>query len=134
MPIVSAVLVISNKYNMRLTTYLNHAALMESAHIFKDPKGSISSIIYDYIYNDLAYRWDSVIVSGPAIKYGPVLPFSMAYNLNYNLTSIKSKKCILIQRGVRKWQYSVYADMEGVDPYVRSATCREWGNGNLKGL
>lgn len=38
------------------STILNHEALTESSTIYKGPKGTVSSVTYDYIYDDLAYQ------------------------------------------------------------------------------
>lgn len=44
-------------------TILNHDALYNSSHIFKGPKGTISSITYDYIADDLAYTNAFIVMS-----------------------------------------------------------------------
>ncbi|MGE8080501.1 terminase large subunit [Peribacillus loiseleuriae] len=44
-------------------TILNHDALMNASHIFKGPKGTISSVTYDYIHNDLAYQNQFIVMS-----------------------------------------------------------------------
>ena len=44
-------------------TIMNHDALMDSATIYKGPKGSISSVTYDYIHNDLAYQNQFIVMS-----------------------------------------------------------------------
>lgn len=44
-------------------TILNHDALTENSHIFKGPKGSISSVTYDYIHRDLAYQNQFIVMS-----------------------------------------------------------------------
>ncbi|MBP1917194.1 phage terminase large subunit-like protein [Lederbergia galactosidilyticus] len=38
------------------STILNHEALMEDSTIYKGPKGTVSSVTYDYIHDDLAYQ------------------------------------------------------------------------------
>lgn len=44
-------------------TILNHDALLNASHIYKGPKGSISSVTYDYIYEDLAYQNQFIVMS-----------------------------------------------------------------------
>ncbi|KYG92361.1 terminase [[Bacillus] sp. KCTC 13219] len=44
-------------------TVLNHDALLESSQVYKGPKGSISSITYDYIHNDLAFQNQFIVMS-----------------------------------------------------------------------
>lgn len=44
-------------------TILNHDVLMNSSHIYKGPKGTISSVIYDYINEDLAYQNQFIVMS-----------------------------------------------------------------------
>ncbi|MCG3089141.1 terminase large subunit [Sporosarcina cyprini] len=45
------------------STILNHDALTESATIYKGPKGSISSVVYDYIHDELAYQNQFIVMS-----------------------------------------------------------------------
>jgi len=44
-------------------TILNHEALLEVSHIYKGPKGSISSVTYDYIHDDLAFQNQLIVMS-----------------------------------------------------------------------
>ncbi|OMC81859.1 terminase [Viridibacillus sp. FSL H7-0596] len=44
-------------------TILNNEVLMNSSHIFKGPKGTISSVTYDYIHEDLAYQNQFIVMS-----------------------------------------------------------------------
>ena len=44
-------------------TILNHDALMNNSHIFKGPKGTISSVTYDYIHANLAYQNQFIVMS-----------------------------------------------------------------------
>lgn len=44
-------------------TILNHDALMNASHIYKGPKGTISSVTYDYIHNELAYQNQFIVMS-----------------------------------------------------------------------
>ncbi|PFK62342.1 terminase [Bacillus thuringiensis] len=44
-------------------TIMNHDVLMECSHIYKGPKGTISSVTYDYIRDDLAYQNQFIVMS-----------------------------------------------------------------------
>lgn len=44
-------------------TILNHDALLDSSHIYKGAKGTISSITYEYIFEDLAYINQFIVMS-----------------------------------------------------------------------
>lgn len=44
-------------------TIMNHDALLNASHIYKGPKGTISSVTYDYIYEDLAYQNQFIVMS-----------------------------------------------------------------------
>lgn len=44
-------------------TILNHDVLLNASHIYKGPKGTISSVTYDYIYEDLAYQNQFIVMS-----------------------------------------------------------------------
>lgn len=44
-------------------TIMNHDALLEPSHIYKGPKGTISSVTYDYIQDDLAYQNQFIVMS-----------------------------------------------------------------------
>lgn len=44
-------------------TILNHDALMNASTIYKGPKGTVSSVTYEYIYNDLAYQNQFIVMS-----------------------------------------------------------------------
>jgi phage terminase large subunit-like protein len=44
-------------------TILNHDALMDNSHVYKGPKGTISSVTYEYIHNDLAYTNQFIVMS-----------------------------------------------------------------------
>lgn len=45
------------------STILNHDALTDSSTIYKGPKGTISSVTYDYINDDLAYQNMFIVMS-----------------------------------------------------------------------
>lgn len=45
------------------STILNHDVLMNASHIYKGPKGTISAVIYDYMYEDLAYQNQFIVMS-----------------------------------------------------------------------
>jgi len=45
------------------STILNHDVLMNASHIYKGPKGTISSVIYDYIHEDFAYQNQFIVMS-----------------------------------------------------------------------
>ncbi|MCU5596780.1 terminase large subunit [Bacillus wiedmannii] len=44
-------------------TIMNHDVLMDCSHIYKGPKGTISSVTYDYIRDDLAYQNQFIVMS-----------------------------------------------------------------------
>lgn len=44
-------------------TIMNHDALLNASHIYKGPKGTISSVTYDYIHEDLAYQNQFIVMS-----------------------------------------------------------------------
>lgn len=44
-------------------TILNHDALLNVSQIYKGPKGTVSSVTYDYIHNDLAYTNTFIVMS-----------------------------------------------------------------------
>ncbi|MBM7577677.1 terminase TerL endonuclease subunit [Jeotgalibacillus terrae] len=44
-------------------TVLNHDALLESSHVYKGPKGSISSITYDYLREEIAFQNQFIVMS-----------------------------------------------------------------------
>lgn len=44
-------------------TILNHDALLDNSHIYKGAKGTISSITYEYIFEDLAYINQFIVMS-----------------------------------------------------------------------
>lgn len=44
-------------------TILNHDALLEPSTIYKGPKGSVSSITYDYIHQGIAYQNQFIVMS-----------------------------------------------------------------------
>ncbi|UBR28723.1 terminase large subunit [Bacillus sp. SD-4] len=44
-------------------TIMNHDVLMDCSHIYKGPKGTISSVTYDYIHDDLAYQNQFIVMS-----------------------------------------------------------------------
>lgn len=45
------------------STILNHDALMNASQIYKGPKGTVSSVIYNYIYGELAYTNTFIVMS-----------------------------------------------------------------------
>ncbi|WP_231478619.1 terminase large subunit [Virgibacillus halodenitrificans] len=45
------------------STILNHEALTDCSTIYKGPKGTISSVTFDYLYNDLAYQNQFIVMS-----------------------------------------------------------------------
>lgn len=45
------------------STILNHDALTDNSTIYKGPKGTISSVTYDYISDDLAYQNQFIVMS-----------------------------------------------------------------------
>ncbi|MEK4247603.1 terminase TerL endonuclease subunit [Psychrobacillus sp. FSL K6-2684] len=45
------------------STILNHDALMNASQIYKGPKGTVSSVIYNYIYDELAYTNTFIVMS-----------------------------------------------------------------------
>ncbi|MFJ5771412.1 terminase large subunit [Psychrobacillus sp. NPDC093180] len=45
------------------STILNHDALMNASQIYKGPKGSVSSVIYNYIHDELAYQNTFIVMS-----------------------------------------------------------------------
>lgn len=45
------------------STVLNHNALTECSTIYKGAKGAVSSIVYEYIHNDLAYKNQFIVMS-----------------------------------------------------------------------
>lgn len=44
-------------------TILNHDALTENSTIYKGPKGTISSVTYEYIHDELAYKNQFIVMS-----------------------------------------------------------------------
>lgn len=44
-------------------TILNHDALLNVSKIYKGPKGTVTSVTYDYIHNDLAYTNTFIVMS-----------------------------------------------------------------------
>ncbi|UAL46816.1 terminase large subunit [Sutcliffiella horikoshii] len=44
-------------------TILNHDALMENSHIYKGPKGTVSSVVYEYMQDNLAYQNQFIVMS-----------------------------------------------------------------------
>lgn len=44
-------------------TIMNHDVLMDCSHIYKGPKGTISSVTYDYIRDGLAYQNQFIVMS-----------------------------------------------------------------------
>ncbi|PED86301.1 terminase large subunit [Bacillus cereus] len=44
-------------------TIMNHDVLMDCSHIYKGPKGTISSVTYDYIRDDFAYQNQFIVMS-----------------------------------------------------------------------
>lgn len=45
------------------STILNHDALTENSTIYKGPKGTISSVSYEYIHDELAYKNQFIVMS-----------------------------------------------------------------------
>lgn len=45
------------------STILNHDALMNASQIYKGPKGTVSSVIYNYIHDELAYTNTFIVMS-----------------------------------------------------------------------